>query len=250
MLKEYSAKMQLLNSSKYAIIIYMSNKPSEGYRRHVGKAFDIKTKASSILSLLIGVAITVFYGVGAIVYRSVWYAALSGYYATMIVFRAAVLFANLKCAVKFRGDETGASLYKWRIFLGSGIFLLVTDIAMSFAIGQTVLGNSSKSGIVMTIGTSVYTVYKIILSAVNAVKAGRFADPVTQALRNLNVAASFMSVVSLTAALCSMFGNDDSFNKITVASVGGAAILIVLVISVVMTVRAAVNISREKKSAV
>lgn len=240
--------MQLLNSTKYAIIIYMGNKPSEGYRKHVGKAFDIKTKVFAILSLLTSIAITVFYCVGAIIYRSVWYAVLSGYYATMIVFRAATLFANLKCVVKFRGDEAGASLYKWKIFLGSGIFLLVTDIAMSFAIGQIALGGGTKSGIVMAIGTAVYTFYKIIMSAVNAVKAGRFADPVTQALRNLNVAAACMSVVSLTAALCATFGNNVAFNKIMTIAVGGAAILIVLAISIVMTVRAAVNISREKKS--
>ena len=62
------------------------------------------------------------------------------------------------------------------------------------------------------------------------------------------VASNGESVVSLTAALCATFGNNVAFNKIMTIAVGGAAILIVLAISIVMTVRAAVNISCEKKS--
>ena len=78
------------------------------------------------------------------------------------------------------------------------------------------------------------------MAIINLVKANKHADPVSQALRNLNFADACMSMVSLTVLMLTTFDKEESgtFSMAMKACIGFAACAAVLTIATVMIVKA------------
>lgn len=224
-------------------------------RNKYGKAFleqyGFKTTVFAFVSLLITFVFAVFNGVFGVLDRSLWYGALAGYYVMLLVFRTAVLIADIICGRKFGRQSAEYAVVSNKIRLASGAFLVIIEIAMAAAVTQMILTEAPvRRGEIMAIATAVYAFYKLPTAIVHLVKAKRYGDPVAQSLRNLNFADACMSMASLTVLMIATFGSGDmnSASELTIkACVGFAACAVVLVTATVMIIISARELAREKR---
>lgn len=204
--------------------------------------YGFKTLLFSSWSFLVNVAFAVTNLVGAIRYRLVWYAAISAYYFTLILFRGGILYLNARVAKTCKNTPEEYLRRKWRIHLFGGIVLALTALAMSVAVTEMMLSRRPLAkGEIMTIATAAFTFYKISMSIYNVLKARRLGDPVLRALRSINFSDACMSLVSLTVLMLSTFGEGISLLPLK-AAVGFSACGVIVALSVKMIVTASKNL--------
>lgn len=212
-------------------------------RHPLGKAFlqqySFKTLVLGVASLILSIVFAVINGVIGVLEKSVWYGALAAYYITLIIFRGGVMTADRVCKLK-SSDYAKAQN---NIFLASGAFLVIIEIAMAAAVTQMVIyGTPTARGEIMAIANAAYAFTKISFAVYNLVKAKKYADPVSRSLRCLNFADACMSMVSLTVVLLTTFSTEESDMDIYMkASVGFAACAIVLALATYMIITSVKN---------
>lgn len=201
--------------------------------------YDNKTLFFAAVSLVMNLAFAVMNGVSAIKYSSLWYGTLAGYYTVLILFRAGVITAKIVCDKKL-DDDCKRERAEIKIYLAGGAFLVLLDVAMVTAISiMIIVPKPAPSGEIMAISSAAFTFYSMTMAIVNLVKAKRFNDYVTQALRNLNLATACMSMLSLTVSLIATFGGEGDTSMSTMKSVIGLAVCaITLIIATVMIIKA------------
>lgn len=140
-------------------------------------------------------------------------------------------------------------LQRYSIVTQGGIFLLVIDVVMAAVITQTIVSHRPVTGgTVMAITNAAYVFYKMSLSVYHLVKAKRNADPVAQALRNLNFADACMSLVSLTVLMYAVFSENSSATEtLFVQSAVGFTVCIVLILTACLMIIKANRILRRKQ---
>ena len=214
-------------------------------RNRLGKKFleqyGFKTLVFALMSLIISVAFAVFNAVLAVLAQSVWYGALAAYYIMLILFRSGVIISDRACRKRIV-DERRLLTAQNKIHLASGVFLVITEVAMAAAVAQMVMHTPPvKAGEITAIANAAYAFFKIAAAIVNLVKAKKFADPVSQSLRCLNFADACMSMASLTVVLLTTFenGDDARFLLTMKACVGGAVCVLVMALATYMILTSA-----------
>ena len=172
-------------------------------------SYTVRTVVYSSLSTLLNFAYVVVNGVTAIVYRSVWYSALAAYYFALMVIRLGVILASGRGLKKYGRDSEAFERRKLNIYLAGGIALLLLEASLSGVITLMIaMPKDTQTGLVLAIANAAYTFTRVILAIVNKVKSGRKKEPVTQALRNLNLTDALVSLFSLQITLSAAAGGD------------------------------------------
>ena len=172
-------------------------------------SYTVRTVVYSSLSTLLNFAYVVVNGVTAIVYRSVWYYALSAYYFALMVIRLGVILASGRGLKKYGRDSEAFERRKLNIYLAGGIALLLLEASLSGVITLMIaMPKDTQTGLVLAIANAAYTFTRFILAIVNKIKSGREKEPVTQALRNLNLTDALVSLFSLQITLSAAAGGD------------------------------------------
>ena len=199
--------------------------------------YSFKTLVVALISLIFSIVFAVFNGVFGVLEKSVWYGALAAYYVTLIIFRVGVITADRLC----RRRGVGLLTAQTKIYLASGAFLVITEIAMAAAVTQMIIyGTPVARGEIMAIATAAYAFTKISLAIFNLVKAKKYADPVSRSLRCLSFADACMSMVSLTVVLLATFGQEQEAETMMYlkATAGFAACAAVLALATCMIITA------------
>lgn len=197
--------------------------------------YSFKTLVVALISLILSIVFAVFNGVFGVLEKSVWYGALAAYYITLVLFRGGVIAADRLC----RKREGGHLIAQTKIYLASGAFLVITEIAMAAAVTQMIIhGTPLVRGEIMAIAAAAYAFTKISLAIYNLVKAKKYADPVSRSLRCLSFADACMSMVSLTVVLLATFGQEQEEQMIMYlkATAGFAACAAVLALATYMII--------------
>lgn len=253
----FGAAAVLLGYTFYTIVIYapavkrkiVEKLKSRKFTANVLENYGFKTTVFALISFGITVAFAVMNLVSAIRYRLLWYGAIAAYYFVLILFRGGVMLADNQCKKKFADDERVYEECKWKIYLASGAFLTILELAMAAAVTQMMLSKRpTQSGQIMAIANAAYTFYKMTMAIYNLVKAKKFQNPVTQALRNLNFADACMSIVSLTVLMVTTFDDGTNGNSMLyVKSIAGfAACAAIIAIAAVMIIKANKELARIK----
>lgn len=169
--------------------------------------YGFRTVIFAIGAFSISVAHAILNGVIGILNLSVWYGALSIYYFLLTFMRGGVLlFHRTK---RRRPDKAEKNEEKKRvgIYRRCGVGLIVLPFALSFAILQMVQGvNSFEHAGIMIYVAAAYAFYKIIMAIVNIFKARKDEDLTVRALRSINLADAFVSILALQTAMFKEFG--------------------------------------------
>lgn len=244
----FAATAVSLGYSIYTIVIYAPSIKQKIIKtlkkRKLTAAITEHYGTKTLFFALISLAMTLFFaiinGISAIKYKSLWYGALFGYYVMLILFRAGITISAHKCGKLYADDEKKTELCGWKIYLAGGAFLVILDLSMAAVVTQMMIfGRPTQSGQIMAIGNAAYTFYKAATAISNIIKARRFDNPVTQALRNVNFADACMSVASLTVIMVSTFGGDGDLKMTYVkAAVGFFACALIIATSSIMIIKA------------
>ena len=165
--------------------------------------------------------------------RSIWFGALAAYYILLALMRSGMLTYQIK-----PGDFESGAMIRAKIYVRCGLLLLILNAALSSAIAQMIFDDRSfeyKDWLIYAFAA--YAFYKVIMSFINAVKAGRQENLAIRAVREINTVDAAVSILALQTALLHTFtdGSVDIslFNTLT----GSAVSLFSLSLSISMIIR-------------
>lgn len=195
------------------------------------------------ISLYMGLAVNLLYAVikmmSGILYRSIWFGALAGYYLLLSLLRFSLLnYVNHRNA----GQNL---LAEWKRYRLCGVILLVMNQALAVVVALVVYRNSGFDypGTLIYI-MAMYTFYAVINAIRNMIRYKREGSPALSASKVIALVAALVSVLSLETAMLSQFGSaeEESFRQIMTGLTGGAVCTLVLAMAIYMIVNATKNI--------
>lgn len=190
--------------------------------------YGYRTVVFAAVSLFINIAFAAFHLAIAIKYLDGWYLTLAIYYLVLISLRSGIVLYHRKRAVETKKgalvkEEKVRKKTELKKYRFCGILLVALPWTLSFEILQMIQGGLGFSYFGLTIYVvAVYTFLRITTSIIHFVRARKEDDMTVQALRNVNLADSFVSVLALQTAMFASFGNGMNtslFNALTGAGV-------------------------------
>ncbi|MGN1235459.1 MAG: hypothetical protein ACI4U2_05730 [Christensenellaceae bacterium] len=203
-------------------------------------SYDFRALVLTVPAFCVTIAYAVYNGYLGIVHSSIWFGALAGYYALLVLMRGSVLQVS-----RARHSSRLSSI---RCYLACGVILLILTIALSVAIVQMIVANATfeKPGLLIY-AAATYTFYKIGMAVVHVVKAKKSGDYITQTIRNVGLCDAAVSVLALQTAMFQAFSEPGAFERTMNALTGGAVCLIAIVTGSIMIVRGAKQLRKEKE---
>lgn len=201
--------------------------------------YSYRTVAFSVFSFAVNAGYAIVHIVLAVLWRSVWYGALAGYYLLLSLMRGGVLLCGRSAKKRAAGDEEKLREDKWRIFRACGAALLVLEIALAVFVTQTVLfGRPQTPSLVMAIASAAYTFYRVILSVVQVFRVRKTGDPLLQSLRNINLSNALVSLFALQITLVAVNGSVDEDMRIMNIVTGFLVCALTIALGSYMIIRA------------
>lgn len=217
------------------------------YRRIKQKVYDNKfgnrymtdavyrTHLSLYVSLIINllyVAANLFTG---ILYRSVWSITLAAYYIILAVMRFLLLRFTARVGI---GNDRVQELKRSRL---CGVIMMTVNLALSGVVILVIVQNKSfeYAGILIYV-MAMYTFYVTTYSIVDIIKYRKYNSPVMSTAKSITLAAALVSMLSLTTAMLSQFGTENTspyFKQIMVGATGAGVCAIVVTMSVYIMIR-------------
>lgn len=199
----------------------------------------ILTSSVTFVITLINSLLNAYLGISE---GSIWFGALAAYYIFLTLMRSGLLLYHRK-----KRDFDSEALTRAKKYTKCGVLLLILNAALSSAIAQMIFddrGFEYKDWLIYAFAA--YAFFKIFRSVRNAVKARRQDDLTIQAIREINMVDSAVSILALQTALLHTFGDGSVdislFNTLT----GSAVSLFALTLSIFMIVRGT-KITKELK---
>lgn len=175
------------------------------------------------------------------IHHSLWFYALSGYYALLGVMRYCLLREMNK-------HELGENrLAEYRLYRLCGFLLVLMNMALSVVVFYIAYQNRGFAyHYIMTLAMAAYTFYSFTMALIHIVQCRRYQSPVMSAVKTVNLAAALVSVLSLETAMLAAFGGADDafFRRMMTACTGAAVCAAVLLLAVYMIVRATKEIRK------
>lgn len=193
--------------------------------------------------LLVSTLFAVFKGAAALFYRSVWFAAVAGYYITFGISRL-LLVRNYRRSERL-GDAADRRQSELRAYRQCGFLMLVLHLGMAAMAVQLIREEYTIAypGSVIYI-TAAYSFYILTLSIVNIVRFRKLNSPILSASKALNLAGALMSIFTLQNAMTSRFANDVTFRRIMNLAVGLTVCACVLAMGIFMMVHSTRQLKR------
>ncbi len=209
--------------------------------------YSFKTIVGATLSLIINLGFVAFNSVFAFLSNSVWYGASAVYYFLLCLLKGGLFFADNKLQKKANNDENiilNGQLKNYRI---CGIAILILELAMTGVVTLMILRQSpTQYSDIIAITLAAYTFYKITFSIINVVKARAHNNPQIQSFRNIGLAETAVSLVSLQLALVSTFSDGATDMTILNAIVGFAACAFTIALGIYMIIKATMKLKKLK----
>lgn len=221
-------------------VIY-DNKYSGRYMTDVAFKNHVLLYCSLTVNLLY-VAVNLISG---IIYNSIWFMILAGYYVILSVMRFLLVRYYRSNTI---GQSRVAELKRSRL---CAIILLFVNIYLSCGVLMMLYQNKGfeYNGILIYI-MAVYTFYVTISAIRNCIRYKKYQSPVMSTSKVISLAAALVSMLSLETAMLAQFGSDmDEFSrKLFIALTGAGISVIVIAMSVYMIARASSEIKEVEKS--
>ena len=185
--------------------------------------------------LLINLLYVVIKLASGIYYHSLWFIALSAYYAFLSLMRFLLLHHVRRSPI---GQEYLSELKRYRLCSG---MLLVLNLALSGIVTLVVVRNQGfQYDGYLIYAMAMYTFYTMITSIINVIKFRKYNSPVLSAAKVVNLTAAMVSMLSLETAMLSQFDttNDPEFRRIMTATTGFVVCVFVLGMAIYMIARA------------
>ena len=166
--------------------------------------------------------------------RSMWFAILAGYYATLAI----MLFLLLRYLQK---NELGQNIMgEWKRARLCSYILLSINFALSGAVLMILYQNKSfEYNGILIYAMAAYTFYITIRAIIDVIRYRNNPSPVLKIRKIINLSAALVSMLALETAMFSQFGADmlPEDKWIFVALTGAGVSIIVVTLSVSMIIK-------------
>ena len=218
--------------SEHPLMIKFKNtKLGAKYLNDLNFRTEISLYAGLFINLLY-IGMNIFSGIR---YRAVWFISLAFYYILLAVMRYMLL----------RKGKKEHNLYNdWKRYRMCGIILLIMNQALAAIVIIIVKQNKgfNYSGLLIY-AMALYSFYSVITAIFDIVKFRKHGSPVISAAKAIKFVAALVSMLSLTTAMITQFGNDDeNFRKLMTGTVGGGVCTIVIIMAIFMIIRSNKNL--------
>lgn len=246
----YALAALTLAYTVYTIVIYAPTMKQDvmgflkGHEitRQILENWGFRTLITSTFAFAFGIFNSVLNAYLGISQLSIWYGALAAYYIFLAIMRFGLLIYHRK-----KHDFESEALIRAKKYTQCGVWLLLLNVALSSAIAQMIFddrGFQYKDWLIYAFAA--YAFYKIIMSVINAVKAGRQDDLTIRAIREINMVDAAVSILALQTALLHTFGDGSLDISLFNTFTGSAVSIFSLSLSVVMIVRGSKKIKEIK----
>ena len=191
----------------------------------------LRTKISLYANVSINIVYAASHLLMGALYQSLWFYALSGYYALLAIMRFYLLEKARKTGL---GDHQRQEYCYYRV---CGYVLLLMNIALSVIVFYIVWGNKGFSyHYIMTIAMAAYTFTAFTMAIINMVKYRKYHSPILSAVKQISFASALVSMLSLETAMLAAFGDttESEFSRIMTASTGACVCSIILIMAICM----------------
>lgn len=197
--------------------------------------------------LAINLAYTVLKMISGIVFRSLWFGALAGYYLLLSILRFALLHHA-------RRSPVGENLIsEWRRYRFCGCMLLVMNQALTVIVVLVVRQNSGFAypGILIYI-MAMYAFYAVFNAMRSVIRFRHRGSPVLSAAKAVSLVAALVSVLSLETAMLTQFGTaeDERFRQIMTGSTGAVVCVTVLAMAAYMIAKSTRQVRKLKEDGI
>lgn len=217
---------------------------SRQYQRFVSDPM-YRAEVALYAGLAINLAYTVIKMVSGIVFRSLWFGSLAGYYLLLSILRFALLHHA-------RRSPVGVNLIsEWKRYRLCGCMLLVMNQALTVIVVLVVRQNSAFAYPGMLIYVmAMYAFYAMINAVRSVIRFRRRGSPVLSAAKAVSLVAALVSVLSLETAMLAQFGaaEDEQFRRIMTGSTGAAVCVTVLAMAGYMIAKSTGQLRRLRKN--
>lgn len=217
--------------------------------KYLSKYFDsaaLRVKVSLYYSLALNIGYAAMQLWLGIYNHSIWFYALSVYYALLAFMRFFLL----------RGTQRGRRKTDLHLEYLScrfcGMMLLLLNIALSVIVFYMVNQNRGFSyHYIVTIAMAAYTFFTFTTAVVNLIRYTRYGSPVISASKGINLAAALVSMLALETAMLNAFGQENStmFRKAMTARTGAAVCILILSMAIYMIVHSTRKLHEMEKEA-
>ncbi len=196
---------------------------------------NFRTEISLYLGLFINllyIGMNIFSGIR---YRAVWFISLAFYY---------ILLAVMRYMLLRKGKSEHNLCNEWKRYRMCGIILLIMNQALAAIVIIIVKQNKgfNYSGLLIY-AMAMYSFYSVITAIADIVKFRKHGSPVISAAKAIKFVAALVSMLSLTTAMITQFGNnDENFRKLMTGTVGGGVCTIVIIMAIFMIIRSNRNL--------
>lgn len=206
---------------------------------------EFRAKVSLYSGLFFNLSYAVFKFTVGIIYQSIWFGAVAGYYIILSFIR----FMLLRSVRTFSGQEWSAERRRQELksYRFCGYFLFLLNIAMTGMVVQMVWQNKGYDYPGMIIyASAAYTFYCMTMAVINIVKHRKMDNPVISAAKMLSFVRAVMAMFALQTAMFAQFGGDLEYQRMMNVIVGGSACFVVLCLAVFMVIRANAELRKIK----
>lgn len=175
------------------------------FTAHLRGDYNYRSLICSIPSTGIVAVFAIFSGVIGIYSNSLWYGSLAFYYLLLSIMRSMILYRQWLEKTKAQTE-----LQKLQACRFCGIRLSVMTLALNISAALMLgAGNTKHYPGVLIYAVAAYTFYKVIMSVINMIRAGKSNHVYVSALRYIGHADALVSLLSLQTAMFAAFGSEN-----------------------------------------
>lgn len=202
-------------------------------RYHEDMAY--RAEVSLYASLVISLLYAIIKLISGILFHSIWFGALAGYYLLLVGLR----FVLLDCVSRCRKRPNPLS--EWKRYRLCGGMLLMMNQALTVMVALMVYRSNGfvYPGSLIYL-MAMYTFYTVFSAVRNLLLFRRAGSPALAASRAVTLVTALVSVLSLETAMISQFGDSGnaSFRQLMTGVTGCVVCLTVLVMAIYMMIHA------------
>ena len=196
---------------------------------------DIQLRIRLMLfaSLFANIVYAVFQLISALLYGSLWYYAMAGYYALLSIMRSYLLRDIRICDSQ---SKTAAEYKRCRF---CGICLLIMNLSLAvIVIFITVYEKEISHHYFVTLITAVYTFCSLLISAYNLIKFRRYNSPILTAVKSIALITTSVSMLTAETSFIISFGTSlcTSARRLFIGLSGTAVCVFVLLVALNMII--------------
>ncbi len=219
-----------------AIVLFKSFKDKNKYIRAWVGDVRLRVKVSLYGSFVWNTAYAIFQLCLGLYHSSVWYYSLSGYYICLALMR---FFLMAHVTKHKHGEQIKKELIEYRT---CGWILLIINLTISAMVFLMIYQNKATvHHEITTIAMATYTFAMLTTAFINTVKYRKYESPVYSASKIINLAATCVSMITLTSTMLSSFSDgttDPLFRICMLAGLGSAVGVFITTMAIYMIVKA------------